>query len=130
MGDHDDGLAGVGDHLECFGDFFAIGAIEIAGGLIGENHGRFVGQGSGDGDALLFAAGEAVGFALEFFGEAELLEQKGSPIERGGFAEAAEFEHGEGDVFLGGEFLEQVVELKDEADLFVAEAGELGVVEL
>ena len=130
VGDHDDGLAAVGDHLEDFGHFFAVGAVEISGGFVGEDDGRLVGQGTGNGDALLLAAGEAVGFALELFEQAQLLEQNRCAVEGGGFAEPAELEHGEGDVFLGGEFLEQVVELEDEADLFVAEAGEIRVVEL
>jgi len=130
VGDHDDGLAGVGEELEDFGDFFAVGAVEISGWFIGEDDGGLVGEGAGDGDALLLAAGEAVGFAFEFLAQAELFEEESSAIEGGGLAEAAEFEHGEGDVFLGGEFLEEVVELEDEADFFVAEAGEVGVVEL
>ena len=64
VGDHDDGLAGVGDHLEDLGDFFAVGAIEVAGRFVGENHPRLIGECAGDGDALLLAAGELVGFAL------------------------------------------------------------------
>src|SRR5258706_4195332 len=59
VGDHDDSLAAVGDHLEDVGDFFAVGAVEVAGGLVGEDDGGVVAQSPGDGDALLFAAAEA-----------------------------------------------------------------------
>ena len=104
VGDHDDGLAGGGELLEQVGDEFAVFTVEVAGGFIGQQHGGLVGQGAGDGDALLLAAGEAVGAALELVAQAEALEQRGGAVHVFVFGKAREFHHGERDVFLGGEF--------------------------
>ena len=129
VGDHDDGLAAFGDLLEDIGDEFGVSAIEVSGGFVGEEDGGFVGECAGDGDALLFAAGEAIGFAFEFVGEAEIFEEVCSAVHGEWAFESGEFEHWESDVFLGGEFLEEVMELEDEADFLVAEDGEFEVAE-
>src|SRR5438552_4155774 len=42
--------------------------------------------------------------------------------------QASELEHRQRHVFLRGEFLQQVMELKDETDLCIAQQGKLGVV--
>ena len=57
----------VGDNYYCLAEFvaqvekqlvyvFLGAAVKIAGGLVGEYHGRTVDDGPGDGDALLFAS--------------------------------------------------------------------------
>jgi hypothetical protein len=129
VGDHDDRLAAFGDLLEDIGDEFGVSAIEVSGGFVGEEDGGFVGECAGDGDALLFAAGEAIGFAFEFVGEAKIFEEVCGAVHGEGAFEPGEFEHWECDVFLGGEFLEEVMELEDEADFLVAEDGEFDVAE-
>ena len=40
-------------------------AVEIAGGFIGEQHGRVIGEAARDGDALPFAAGKLGGKMIE-----------------------------------------------------------------
>ena len=42
-------------------DLRAVGAVEVAGGLVGEDQRRPADQGTGDGDALAFAAGQFAG---------------------------------------------------------------------
>ena len=39
-------------------DLFSVGAVEVPCGLIGEENGRIVAKGSGDGNALSFSSGE------------------------------------------------------------------------
>ena len=57
-------------------DDFAAGAgVEVAGGFIGEEHAGAVYQGAGDGDALLFAAGELGGQVMDAVAESDVLEQ-------------------------------------------------------
>jgi hypothetical protein len=58
VGDHDDGHAqGVLNFSEEQEDLLAGGAVEIAGGLVGEENGRLIYEGAGQGAALLLAAG-------------------------------------------------------------------------
>jgi len=130
--DHEDGAAaavgaGGGDLFEDAGDVLGVGLVEVSGGFVGEEHVWIIGQRAGDGDALLFAAGEVGGAAVGFFGEADLMEQVAGA---GGAVAAgilAELEHGEHDVFLRGELGQQEVELEDEADGLVADGREGGV---
>ena len=66
MGDHDDRLAelahGAAHEVEDLGPG---AAVEVAGGLVGEDDRRLAGQGAGDGDALLLAAAELARAVLE-----------------------------------------------------------------
>ena len=65
MGDDDDGRAfGAGEAAEKLDDGRAGLAVEVAGGLIGQDDRRLVGERSGDGDALLFAAAQPAWLAL------------------------------------------------------------------
>ena len=43
-----------------FDDLVAVKVVEVAGRLVGDDHGRVVDHGAGDGDALFFSAGELV----------------------------------------------------------------------
>jgi hypothetical protein len=58
VGDHDHGRAGRATPLEDVHHRFAVGAVEIAGRLVGEDQVRLGGERAGDGDALLLAAGK------------------------------------------------------------------------
>ena len=49
--------------------------VEVAGRLVGQHQRRVHGQGAGDGDALLLAAGQLVGEMLLAVGQADLVEQ-------------------------------------------------------
>ena len=119
MGDDDQGDGMFRGEIEKdFHNFAAIFGIEIASGLVGEEHFGFVHDGSGDGDALLFATGKFGGEVLGAVGQADALEcvHGGS----GGIAPGDGTR--DGDVFQGGEFGQQVVILEHVADEGVAEA--------
>jgi hypothetical protein len=131
VGDDEEGELGVaGEALEDVEDALGIGGIEVAGGFIGEEEAGFIGQGAGDGNALLFAAGEVVGAAMELVAEADEFEELAGAIFHFRLGEEAGAAHGNLDVFEGGEFLEEKVELEDEADFLVAEEGEFVLVEI
>ena len=53
----------------------AVCGVEFAGGLVGEQDGGGVGQGHGDGDALLLAAGHLVRAAVAAVGDAQQLQE-------------------------------------------------------
>ena len=50
--------------------------VEVAGGLVGGEDRRVVGERAGDGDALLLAAGERRGQLVRLVGHLDLLEQR------------------------------------------------------
>ena len=84
MGDHDDGLAASPRSFwKISATISLLAAIEVAGGLVGQEDGGLVGQGAGDGDALLLAAGEPVGLRLDFVGQADRSSSIGSALQRG-----------------------------------------------
>ncbi len=58
MGDQNDRAPFGVKLLEQREDFVAALAVQGAGGLVGENHRRVIDQGTGNGDALLLAAGQ------------------------------------------------------------------------
>ena len=59
VSDHDDGDAALAvQQSQRVHDVMGVACIEIAGRLVGKEHGRIVDEGAGDGDALLLAARE------------------------------------------------------------------------
>ena len=54
-----------------------VGGVEVAGRLVREKQLRSCDDRASEGDALLFADGEAAGLAVKFVGEADLLEGGG-----------------------------------------------------
>ena len=76
MGDEDEG--GAFDAVEVeeeVEDVRAVGGVEVAGGLVGEDDGRAQDEGAGEGDALLFAAGELDRVVVHAVGEADAGEE-------------------------------------------------------
>ena len=69
---HQRRLAGAVDAEQQLDDRVAGGGIEVAGGLVGEQQRRIVGQRAGDGDALLLAAGELRRIVMAAVGQADL----------------------------------------------------------
>jgi hypothetical protein len=125
VGDDEEGEAGfAGDGLEDVEDFLGIVGVEIAGGFVGEEEAGLVGEGAGNGDALLFAAGEVVGFAMGFVAKTDEIEQVVGAVFHFKFVENAGTAHGDLHILGGGEFLEEKMELEDETDLAIAEGGE------
>ena len=126
-------LVVVRDHDDCFfvlcmesvkdfQDSVACRCVQVTGRFIGEEDFGIVDECAGESDALLFAAGQLLGAVSESFSEAEFVQQFAcllhvlhtisSPMQRG-----------QGDVFDGIEFRQQVIGLEDEAQFFAAETG-------
>ena len=120
VGDDDEGFAGfIDDAEEHVHDGGTCGGVEIAGGFVGVEDAGIVDEGAGDGDALLFAAGEFGGEVVEAFGEANAVEELASA----GFGIAFADPGGEEDIFQSGEFGEEEVVLEDKTHAAVAQGG-------
>ena len=63
------------DRAQQVEDLVRGGRVELAGGFVGEQNGRLVGERDGDRDALLLAARQAVRPVVGTFGQADSLEQ-------------------------------------------------------
>ena len=102
--------------------------VEIAGRLVGQDDGRAVDEGAGDGDALALAAGEFVGLVVHARLEADVGERLLGALDafRGGHAVVDERQL---DVVQRRGAREQVEGLEDESDFLVANARQLIVVE-
>jgi sphingomyelin phosphodiesterase acid-like 3 len=116
VGDQDQGEAsGLLEAVEEGQDLALVLAVEVAGGLVGEDQGRLVGQGPGDGHPLPFSHGKAarpMGLAM---GQAHLGEEAGGPLGSLG-AGPGGLEHRDLDVLQRGQGGDQVEGLEDEAD--------------
>ena len=125
VGDHDDGHAELRpEFAEEREDGFAGGGVEIAGWLVGEKNLRAIDEGAGDGDALLFAAGELRGTVAETMREANALERFANA---GGALGAIDFGEAkrEFDIFFEGHAREKVEGLEDHANGVATIAGEI-----
>jgi hypothetical protein len=123
VGDEDEGGALLAVHgEEEVEDVLAVGGVEVAGGFVGHEDGRGEHEGAGEGDALLFAAGELDGVVVASFGEADAIEEFAGAL--GGLAGGAAEFGGEQDVFFGGEGGDELVALENEPELAAAQAGE------
>jgi len=124
VGDHDDGHAGV--FLNFFKereDGFARRAVEISGGLIGEEDFWAVDEGAGDGGALLLAAGKLAGPMGDALSEADAIESfadAGSAVAALDFGETER----ELDILLESHAREEIEGLEDHADGLTAVARE------
>ena len=105
---------------------FAGGAVQVAGGLVGEHDRRPVDQRAGDRHPLALAAGELRRPGRRAVGEAD----GGQRLERATAAQSdrrARVEQAVGDVVQRGRVLGQEELLEDEADAGGAQRGELPV---
>ena len=125
VGDDDDGLAEtVAKREKQTVDFFFGGGVEIAGGLVGEEHRRLVYEGTGDGYALGFAPGKLGGFVAGSFGKTNFFEQ--APGGLGGLFRAPSSSQGRDHYVLqGGEFRQEMMELENESYFASTEGGKL-----
>ena len=98
--------------------------IEVAGRLVGEQQRRIVGERPRNGDALLLSAGKLGRAVLHAVAQAEQVEQFFRAPLRVAHGFACEL-HRQQDVFQRRQRRDQVEELEDEADLLVANFGEL-----
>lgn len=119
VGDDDgEGAEFAIDTLDCFENEDAGFYIEGAGGFIAEQNVGAFGDGAGDGDALLFAAGELGGEMVGSRSEADEFEGfVGTHGVPGYFRDQA-------DIFAGGETGDEVVELKHKANDIAAVGGD------
>jgi hypothetical protein len=125
--DHHDGFAVDGGEIaEKFADDFAIGAVEIAGGFVGEENGGIHDESAADGNALLLAAAHGVGAMLAAIEEAEIGQEGVGFFQAGGSISALEHE-GKHDVFLCGQSGDEIEGLENEADAAAAEEGQVVV---
>ena len=126
MGDNDYGDAllpvEVGEHIDYL---FAGAAVQIAGGLVGQEDGGFFNEGAGYADTLLLSAGEFCGAVAHPVAEADALQ--GLPGALTPMSAARPVEQGKLHVGQGAEAGQQVVGLEDEADFPVANVGQLVV---
>ena len=123
--DDTDGKLGRGAAQEIENEI-AGGGIEIAGGFIGKEQPGTVDESARDGDALLLAARKLMGEALR---EVLQLDPTEAFLREGaGFRVMGE-EQRQFHIFDGGEGVEELKRLKDEADFFAAKTGKLSVVE-
>ena len=125
--EHGEAVAGeVGEDGEDFGGH---AGVEGACGFVEEDALGLHGEGAGDGDALLLAAGEGAGHGVEFVEEADAVEEGAGA----GFGllggEFQDLDGGEGDVFEDAEVGEEVEALEDHAEIAadLAEGGGAGV---
>ena len=121
MGDHQNGLAdALVQVAQNFQDSVRILRVEIAGGFVRQQQSRLIDQRAGDGNALLFAAGESARFVLEPILDAEQFQRL---FEIGGTRFDMRDVLRERDVVGGGQGRQQVVLLKDKAYFALAQFG-------
>src|SRR5437763_4546575 len=104
-------------------DGFTGGAVQVAGGLIGEKNFRAIDQGAGNGCALLLAPGEFTGTMSDALFEPDALERF---ADAGGTLGAVDFGEAkwELDVFFQRHARKKIEGLKDHADGLPAVTGE------
>ena len=114
MGDHDHQPV-LRHLLEEVHDLDAGGAVQGAGGLVGQQDIRVVHQGPGDGHALHLAAGHLIGLFVKLVPQAHPLQGPDGPLPPLGLADAGD---GQGQLHVCQHSLvgDQVVALEDEAD--------------
>jgi hypothetical protein len=101
--------------------------VEVARGLVRHEERRGVGDGPGDGDALLLAAGQLRRAVMQPLAQPQEREKLRRPLPRLALAQAADdLRHDH--VLDCGELRQEVVELIDEADLLPAQARAAGIV--
>ena len=101
------------------------GVVERAGRLIGEDEAGPVDQRTYDGNALAFPAGELGRPMGETMPKADALEELPGAFGGIGGGAAGGGQRGNENIFQDGTLWQQVVGLKNEADLLVAYSGEL-----
>ena len=127
VGHDDEGLVQFAAQTEEEGlQFGAVVRVERTGGLIGEDNVGTVGEGARGGHALLFTAREFGGFVLGARREPHEVEQFGRTVGGGALA-LSRNEGRQHHILQGGELGQELVELKDEADVLISEAREGGI---
>lgn len=121
------GTAFAVEFEEQIADPLAGGAVEVAGGFVGEQHVRLRREGTGNGDPLLLAAGELARIVAQALAEADSLKQFSGALASGGAAFQFQGQH---HVLQRIEAVEQLERLEHEAYMGRADARPLVLVEV
>ena len=127
VGDDDHGGTVVprGGHENAH-DLAAGGLVERAGRLVGEDHGRFDGECTGDGDALHLSAAHLPRPVRGERAQSHAFQPQDRRVGGGAVGHAVKH-HRQGDVFDRRQFGQQLAGLEDEAEVVAAQFGALGV---
>ncbi len=104
----------------------AVAGVEVAGRLVGEQDARAAGEGAGDGNALLLAAGKLVRQMPAAVAHADPLECLRRAALALGRRHVAAISKRQLDVLEDGEIADEVEALEDKTDLAVADACPVG----
>ena len=129
VGDHQHGDAGVGQLLHQLQHLADHLRVEGGGGLVEQDDIRVHGQSAGNGNALLLAAGKALGEHIGFIGQADTGQQLLGTL--GSLLLALELEQlrGQAEVLLDGQVGEEVEVLEHHAHL-LAHGIDVGIIHL
>ena len=127
VGHHDDGLAEIAvEDLEHREDLVGAGAVEIAGRLVAQQELRIGDDRAGNGHALLLPARHFTRIVVGPVGEIDDLERGRDALAPRLGAKVRQQQR-QFDVLRSAEHRHQIVELKDEADVGRAPAGEIAL---
>ena len=129
VGDHQHGDAGVGQLLHQFQNLAHHFGVEGAGGLVEQDHVRIHGKGTGNGNALLLAAGQALGVDVGLVGQAHAGQQFVCLGGDGFLILQLQQGRGQLQIFLHSQVREQVEVLEHHAHL-LAHSVDVGFVHL
>ncbi len=101
-------------------------AIEIPGGLIGQDKLGIIGQGPADSDTLLFTAGQGGRSVMVTVSETGCV-QEATGVLAGPAVGPSQGQLGQDHVLKSGEFSQEVVELEHHADPLLADPGLDGI---
>ena len=124
VGDHDDGVAPAVQSREDGDDLLAGLGIEVAGRLVGQDQRGLVHQGAGDGHPLPLPARKLVRPVRHAVGELHRLQGLAGDLQARRFLDAA-VDQGQLDIVQRRGARQQVEDLENEADLLVADVGQL-----
>ena len=98
--------------------------VDIGSGFVGQHNGRPCDDGSGDGHPLLLASGHLLWAPVFQSFEADIFEYFHDPLTALGCRYALQIKYEFG-IFIGREHRNQIIGLKDKADMLPAEFGQL-----
>ena len=128
VGHHDDGGAIAVELGKQVHYLIPVAAVEVPGGLVGQDEFRVVHHGPGHGHTLLLPARELLREVLAPVHDLHLLEHRFYPLfALGGFDPG--IDERQLHILVHGELVDQVEALEDKADVVLAQVGPLALVE-
>jgi hypothetical protein len=121
VSDHQESLlAFIDEPAQKIHDLAALDTIEVAGRFVGEEDDRLDDNRPGDGNALLFAAGELLGPVPATMAQSDCLQGSFGEVPRFGARPAGDGQ-GQEHIFFGAERFEQMEGLEDEPEAVTAQ---------